>query len=270
MSQRPTLRLLAVLAHPDDESLGIGGTLAYYADQGVETYLVCATRGERGWTGPADQDPGLKALGELRTHELQGAARTLGVCEVNFLDYIDGDLDQAEPVEAIARIAGHVRRIRPQVVVTFDPTGTYGHPDHVAICQFTTAALVNAADPGYILPGGLPAYRVDKLYYYIVSPSQLDDWLRYFGEINMTVDGITRTIAPVPAWSIHASVDASAYWQQVWQAIGHHRSQIPDYDTKEIPPEAHQRLWGLQEFWRIYSTVNGGREQETDLFAGIR
>src|SRR4051812_25659316 len=154
-----TLKLLCVLAHPDDESLGNGGMLAKYGAEGVETYVLTATRGERGWFGPPEDNPGMTELGQIRESELRAAAAVLGVCEVTLLDYIDGDLDQADPAEAIAQIVAHIRRIRPQVVTTFDPSGAYGHPDHIAICQFTTAATVAAADPTY-MPGDHPAHRV--------------------------------------------------------------------------------------------------------------
>src|SRR5881227_3601511 len=103
------LKLMCVLAHPDDESLGNGGILAKYAAEGVETYLVTATRGERGWRGEAAADPGLAAFGKLREAELLAAAKILGLREVHFLDYIDGDLDQAEPASAIGKIADHLR-----------------------------------------------------------------------------------------------------------------------------------------------------------------
>ncbi|MCI0554572.1 MAG: PIG-L family deacetylase [Anaerolineae bacterium] len=72
------LKLLAVFAHPDDESMGMGGTLTKYSAQGVETYLICASRGERGWFGPEEQNPGLSALGKTRTGELENAAKKLG------------------------------------------------------------------------------------------------------------------------------------------------------------------------------------------------
>ena len=144
------LRLMCVLAHPDDESLGMGGTLAKYAAEGIETYLVTATRGERGWFGDEKEYPGLEALGKIREAELLNAARELGIREVKFLDYTDGDLDQANPAEATAKIVSHLRHVRPQVVITFDPNGAYGHPDHIAICQFTTAAVLAAADPNYL------------------------------------------------------------------------------------------------------------------------
>ena len=143
-----TEKLLCVLAHPDDESLGNGGVLAKYAAEGVETYLVTATRGERGWLGNSKEYPGPEALGRVREAELYAAAEVLGIRRVEFLDYLDGDLDQAQPAEVIARIAEHVRQIKPQVVITFGPDGGYGHPDHIAISQFTSAAVFAAANPG--------------------------------------------------------------------------------------------------------------------------
>src|SRR5580765_5358818 len=117
------LRLMAVLAHPDDESLGIGGTLAKYASEGVETYLVTATRGERGRFGESGEKPPPEVVGRVREAELREAARVLGVREVNFLDYYDGDLDQVNVAEAIARIVDHLRRVKPHVVITFGPEG---------------------------------------------------------------------------------------------------------------------------------------------------
>jgi LmbE family N-acetylglucosaminyl deacetylase len=139
------LKLLAVFAHPDDESMGLGGTLAKYSAEGVETYLVTATRGERGWFGSEETNPGFERLGEIRTQELEAAGKVLGLKEINFLNYIDGDLDQADPMEAIGRIVTHIRRIKPQVIVTFAHDGNYGHPDHIAISQFTNAGIVCAA-----------------------------------------------------------------------------------------------------------------------------
>jgi len=127
------LKLLAVFPHPDDESLGLGGTLAKYSAEGVETYLVCATRGERGWNGPEDQNPGLAALGKIREGELKCAADHLGLKEITFLGYIDGDVDQAIPQQIIAEIVTQIRRIQPQVIITFSLDGNYGHPDHIAL-----------------------------------------------------------------------------------------------------------------------------------------
>ena len=155
-----SLKLLAVFAHPDDESMGMGGTLAKYSAEGVDTHLVCASRGERGWFGPEDENPGFELLGQTRTVELQNAVNALGMKSLSFLGYIDGDVDQADHAEAISRIVTHIRRIKPQVVVTFPPDGNYGHPDHIAIGQFTSAAIVCAADSTYSDTEDLPAHRV--------------------------------------------------------------------------------------------------------------
>src|SRR5207247_2637194 len=127
------LKLMCILAHPDDESLGNGGILAKYAAEGVETYLVTATRGERGWFGDESEYPGPQALGKIREAELLAAARALGIRRVDFLDYLDGDLDQASPAEVIAKIVGQVRRVKPDVVVTFILDGAYGYTEHLAI-----------------------------------------------------------------------------------------------------------------------------------------
>src|SRR6266516_4996756 len=161
------LRLMCILAHPDDESLGTGGILAKYAAEGSGTYLVTATGGERGWQGDKRDDPGPDALGRIREAELRAAAEVLKLRSVDFLDYIDGDLDRADPAEAVAKIVGHLRRALPHVVVTFAPDGSYGHPDHIAICQFTSAAIVEAASATSPYQRDLAPHRVSKLYYMV-------------------------------------------------------------------------------------------------------
>ena len=132
------LKLLAVLAHPDDESLGFGGTLAKYAAEGVETYLVTATRGERGRFGSLGKGGDPIEVGRVREQELRAAAAVLGISEVSILNYSDGALDEVAATTAIRAVVSHIRRIQPDVVVTFGPEGAYGHPDHIAISQFTT------------------------------------------------------------------------------------------------------------------------------------
>src|SRR6187399_1043456 len=164
-------RLMAIMAHPDDESLGVGGTLAKYASEGVEVFLLTATRGEsgryRGHRPGEPEHPGALELGRVREAELRAAAAALGLLEVSLLDYHDQFLDRADPREAIAAIAGHIRRIQPDVVVTFGPDGAYGHPDHIAISQFTAAAIVAAASPGISLKDSEKAgpHSVSKFYY---------------------------------------------------------------------------------------------------------
>ncbi len=136
------LKLLCVFAHPDDESMGMGATLAKYSAEGVETSLVCATRGERGWFGPEEQNPGLAALGKLREAELRRAVETLGMqCGPLSSTTLMATWTRRMPREVIGKIVTHIRAMRPQVVVTFPPDGNYGHPDHIAISQFTSAAV---------------------------------------------------------------------------------------------------------------------------------
>ena len=143
------LKLLAVFPHPDDETLGLGSTLARYAAEGIQTYLICATHGERGWFESGGPNPGFEGVAKIRKAELDCAAKHLGIREVVMFDYLDGDVDQAKPDEIIRRIVTEVRRIKPQVAVTFPPDGIYGHPDHIALSQFTNAALICAADGTY-------------------------------------------------------------------------------------------------------------------------
>lgn len=268
------LKLMSVLAHPDDESLGMGGTLARYADQGVETYLICATRGERGRFGDAVERPPIDVVGRVREGELRAAVRELGIKELSLLDYIDADLDKADPEEAIAKIAGHIRRVRPHVITTFGPDGAYGHPDHIAISQFTIAACICAADAGYSGSSGVhvsdPPHRVDKLYYMVWTPEKMEAYKSAFRDVRIKVDGKERSSAPWPEWAITTVIETELYWPQVWRAIQCHQTQLTIYKKlNELSDQHHRQLWGYQEFIRVYSTVNGGRRVETDLFEGL-
>jgi LmbE family N-acetylglucosaminyl deacetylase len=271
---REPLRLLCVLAHPDDESLGCGGTLAKYAAEGVETYLVTATRGERGRIG-ADR-PGPEIAGPIRERELRAAAEVLGIRELALLGYLDADLDRADALEASSKIAALVRRIRPQVVVTFGADGSYGHVDHVAISQLTTAGVVAAADPTFVAAAGveLPAtaHRVSKLYWMAWNAAAYAAYQYAIdGELIARVDGVERRAVPWPDWSITARIDTRAHWETVWRAVSCHASQIANYGRiGELPPELHEGLWGNQSFYRVWSLVNGGRRREHDLFEGLR
>ena len=272
-----TRKLMAVLAHPDDECLGLGGTLATYASAGVDVSLVTATRGDRGrYRGvPAgdDRHPGAEALAHIREAELRAAAAVLGVRDVSLLDYHDQDLDGAPPRRVIADISAHLRRVRPDVVVTFGPDGAYGHPDHIAVCQFTTAATVAAADAGCVLDAAaaeLPPHAVSKLYYIAWSESTWAAYQAAVSRLFSKVDGVERQATPWPDWEITSVIDTRAVWPTVWKAVSCHESQIAGYERlKALSPEQHEALWGRQSFYRVFSRVNGGRTRETDLFEGI-
>lgn len=263
------LRLLCVLAHPDDESLGTGGVLARYASEGVETHVLTATRGEAGRYRDGTDHPGPEALGRIREEELRSAAEVLGVRTVEVLGYPDGRLDAVDAGEATRRIAEHLRRVRPQVVVTFDPYGAYGHPDHVAVCQLATAATVAAADPAGA--GGGEAHGVSKLYYMAWPPDVWEVYQATFKRLVSTVDGVERQASPWPEWSLTTVVDTADHWPTVWDAVRCHETQMRVYGALgDLDEKRHRALWGRQSFYRAFSTVNGGREREDDLFEGLR
>ena len=260
------LRLLALLAHPDDESLGFGGILAKYAAEGIETAVVTATRGDAGRfrgvkEGEGPEHPGREALARIREGELRAAAAVLGVRRLTLLGYPDGALDQIDPREVAGRMAEEIRRFRPHVVVTFGPEGGYGHPDHIAVSQLAGAAIVIAA----------PAHAVSKFYYLASPAGAMAAYQTAFKKLTSIVDGVEREANPWPEWAVTTVIDTSATWETVWKAVTCHDSQIAAYQRlRELGPEHHEALWGRQHYYRVFSTVNGGRRRETDLFEGLR
>ncbi len=265
------LRLMLVLAHPDDESLGNGGMVARYNAEGMETYLLTATRGEQGWFGPEDENPGPEALGRIREGELREAGEVLGIREVSFLDYRDGELDRAPAGEVVAKIVRHIRRIRPHVVVTFDQNGLYGHPDHIAICQHTTAAVAAAGDPAFSDPDDQRPHHVSKLYYMAWTQADVELYESAFGGLTMQVAGHRRGSAPWQHWAITTRIDATAHWRRAWEAITHHRTQLPGYQKLiGLPEGAHERLWGRPVYYRVFSRVNVPQANEEGFFEGLR
>ena len=256
------LRLMCVLAHPDDESLGTGGTLAKYAGEGVETYVLTATRGERGRFLEGVERPAPEVVGATREAELHAAANELGVRETTLLEFPDGGLDAVDPVRVQRVIVDHLHRIRPQVVVTFGPEGAYGHPDHIAISQLTTAAVVRATQEGY---------AVSKLYYIAWSVATWAAYQAALKKLTVMVDGVERQVVPTPEWEVTTRIDTSSVWPAVWRAVQCHRTQMSIFkNLSALPPEHHRALWGVQEFYRAFSLVNGGRRRESDLFDGLR
>lgn len=268
------LRLLAILAHPDDETLGVGGVLARYAAEGVEVHLVTATRGEGGrFRGVKEGHghPGREKLASIREQELHAAAAILGIRSITLLGYGDGRLDEADPREALGRVSAEIRRLRPHVVITFPPDGGYGHPDHIAICQLATAGIVLAAAPG---PGDAPTsapHAVSKLYYFVSSPAHWDAYQAAFKKLTSLVDGVERQAQPWPDWMITTVIDTRAHWERVQRAVDCHDSQVAAYESlRKLGPEHREALWGRKEFYRALSLVNGGRAREDDLFEGLR
>jgi LmbE family N-acetylglucosaminyl deacetylase len=268
----PSLRLMCVLAHPDDESLATGGVLAQCALEGVATYVLTATRGERGRYGDGTSSPGPEVVGAAREAELRAAGAELGLREVIVLGYPDGALDTVDHREATARIAGHLRRVRPHVVITFGPEGAYGHTDHIAISQLTVAAVACAADPHYVAEGSDdPAHRVSKLYFIAWSPEKWAAYQAALKKLVFKVDGQERQATAWPTWAITTVVDTSRVWPTAWRAVSCHQTQMSIYSRlAELGDEHHRALWGTQEFYRVFSSVNGGRVRESSLLEGLR
>jgi len=171
-------KMLVVVAHPDDETFGMGGTLALYAHLGVEIHLICATRGEVGEV-EAEKLEGFSSISELREHELRCAVEVLGLWKVHFLGYRDSGMAGSDenkhpdafinaPMNDVAEnIAVLMREIKPDVVLTFDPIGGYMHPDHIAAHKATVTAFHLASDKSFIT-SQLKPFKPKKLYFHTI------------------------------------------------------------------------------------------------------
>jgi LmbE family N-acetylglucosaminyl deacetylase len=234
--------LLSVLAHPDDETFGMGGTLALYARRDVNVHLICATRGELGDIDP-EYTERIKSAACLRTQELRCAADVLGIDELHFLNYRDSGMPgseanqhpkalAAQPVEQVAQEVAHlIRKNKPDVVITFDPIGGYRHPDHIAMHQATVRAFSLAADPDFSDPEGLAPFQPDRLYYHTINRSFLKAvvWvLRLIGQDphrfgrNKDIDLVSITDVDFPT---HVKVDYSPVKDVRKEATACHASQ---------------------------------------------
>src|SRR5262249_28456473 len=145
-----------------------------------------------------------------------------------------------------------------------------GHPDHIAVSQFTAAAVVCAADPGYRTDDGShidasAPHRVSKFYYLAWRTAKWEAYQAAFRKVTSMVDGIERQATPWPDWAVTTEIDTSAFWPIVWKAVCCHQTQMSIYERlKDLTEEQQKALWGSQEFYRAYSSVNGGRKLETD------
>src|SRR5262249_12650494 len=155
-------------------------------------------------------------------------------------------------------------RVRPQVVITFGPDGAYGHPDHIAISQLTTSAIVCAADPAMSASAGAAPHSVAKLYFIAWSAPKWAAYETALRKLVCHVDGEERQVVPWPAWGITTVLDTREVWPVVWRAVSCHQTQMAIFKKLALLPEEHQQsLWGTQEFYRVFSTVNGGRMKES-------
>lgn len=289
MSPSHRFTLMAVFAHPDDESFGTGGSLARYgADPEVRVVLVCATRGEAGEIS----DPKLATpenLAKVREQELRCACRALGVDELHFLGYWDsgmaGTPENLEPRalamadfdEAVGKIVAHIRREKPDVVVTFDESGGYGHPDHIAIHYHTKAAFAAAADPSQYpeqIEAGLEPHQARKLYYTAIPQRFFRAVVAKMQELDMEVpqrylDRLEERIG-LPDDACTTDIYVKEYWDTKRAAVDCHATQLnPDSIFAALPPDIMRELSAWECFQLAESQV-GEDGQVHDLLAGLR
>lgn len=266
--------LLAVLAHPDDESFGMGGTLALYASRGYEVYLICATRGEVG-TVDAHFLQGFASIAELRESELRCAAAQLGLKEVFFLDYHDSGMTTSDdpqaqinaPLEEVAgRVLEIMRRLQPTVLLTFDPIGGYRHPDHIHIHQATVMAMERALAEGFgparlyfhTIPRGFLRFGVRLIRLLGGDPTR---WGRN-KDINLA------SLAEVD-FPTHVRLDYRAVAEKKTLASACHASQGGSQMRRGFIGWVF-RLFGESEtFMQAYPPLTGKPPLSRDLFAGL-
>jgi N-acetyl-1-D-myo-inositol-2-amino-2-deoxy-alpha-D-glucopyranoside deacetylase len=286
MNQNITQKtLLAVLAHPDDETFGMGGTLALYAKRGVQVHLICATRGESGDVDPRYLDK-YASVADRRVAELKCASVILGLTSVQFLDYRDsgmqGSLDNQHPKalaaapvdEVAAKVAHLIRSLCPQVVVTFDPVGGYGHPDHIAIHNATVRAFDLAGDPGW--EDELPPHKPQKLYFHVIPRGLLRFAVRVmpifgrdprrFGR-NQDIDLVE--LVGDEDFPVHAKINCREVRRRKEEATACHTSQLDEGMSRRSLVYWILRWYDRYEyFMRAFPEPNPDK-CEKDLFKGL-
>lgn len=274
--------LLAVLAHPDDESFGMGGTLALYASRGVEVHLVCATRGE---VGQVDDEhmKGFASIGEMREAELRCAAGILGLKGVHFLGYrdsgmpgmLENDHPDAQVQHSVDEVAGkvvhYIRMLKPDVVLTFDPIGGYRHPDHIHIQQATALAFEKAAD-GSFHPEAGPPYSPGALYFHTIPRGFLKfavRLLRLFGKDpsrwgkNGDIDLASIAALDFPT---HVRIDIRPVLEKKEAASDCHSSQGGGQMRRGLAGRVMRLFGGYETFMRAYPQVKERHILVTDIF----
>ena len=275
MSNKP-LTLMAVHAHPDDEASGTGGMLARYAAEGIRTVLVTCTDGRCG-DGPGGVKPGEPghdpaAVAAARRTELEASCAILGVSDLELLGYADSGMvgwatNEAPgsfwstPVEEPAeRLAELIDRYQPDVVVTYDPNGFYGHPDHIQAHRITTAALARTGSTA-------------KVYWTTIPHSTMAKFAEMAREAGMDMgDDAAPGDFPemgLPDDQVTTWVDVTAFAEKKFAALGAHASQEETMPFLSMGVEAFAAVMGVETFVRVDDSTNAAA-REDDLFAGLR
>jgi len=277
------LGLLGVFAHPDDEQL-MGGVFAQAASEGIRTGLICATRGELGEiASPELATP--ENLGQVRENELRAASAVLGIKYLWFLDYRDsgmmgteGNSDpesfyKVEEEEATGKVVKIIRSFKPTVMVTFDPTGGYGHPDHITICRIATAAF-HAAGNSTIYPDAGEAWQPARLFYSGFPRGQMErfsDMLDEMGVENF-MGMVDRSKFGLDDATVSNQVNVGDWVRIKEKSLQHHRTQLnPDNIFNKMPKEWMDKFRTTEYFALAAGTpLPDTEDARTDLFAGLR
>jgi LmbE family N-acetylglucosaminyl deacetylase len=274
MSERP-LTLMAVHAHPDDEAIGTGGILAKYSAEGVRTVLVTCTNGELGdapGIKPGEEGHDTAQVVATRRKELEASCEVLGVSHLEMLGYHDSGMEGwpqnndpgsfwRTPVEEPAgRLADLMRKYEPQVVVTYDEYGFYGHPDHIQANRVTQAALNE---------WGVPT----KLYYTAIAKSRLRGFRQMLDEAGIEV-GPPPEVEEDPNFGtedelITTVIDCSAVTDRKYASLEAHASQGENIFFLQMGQELFAQVMGSESFVRVLDST-GAPVPEDDLFAGLR
>ena len=277
-------RMLLSFAHPDDESFGSGGLIAKYVAQGSDVYLICATNGDVGTVKPEFLD-GYSSIAERRLAELDCASAQLGFKQVFTFGYKDSGmmgsatsrgpacLWQAPQSDVTRRVVEVIRRVQPQVVITFNEYGGYGHPDHIAIQRATHDAFALAGDESYVTPG-LPPYAPQKLYYTGIPTALLRlgiAMMRLRGQdprrvgVNRDIDlqAVLDHVEPA-----HTRIDIRDYYAAWDAASACHASQLGGRSLS-LPLWPRKTPAPPQGVARAHPVPASARADETDVFAGV-
>ncbi len=270
-------RLLVSYAHPDDESFGLGSVIGKYTAEGAEVSLICATNGDVGTVAP-ERLQGYNSVAELRLAELDCAAQVLGFKEVITFGYRDSgmmhsaDNDHPEslwqaPLDVLTdKVADVMRRLQPQVIITFDPFGGYGHPDHIKIHKATLAAYETLkAEP----------LHPQKLYYAAFPRALIRlgvGLVRLRGQdprrmgTNKDLDLQAVLDATLPT---HTRIDVSGYYEIGMRAAACHASQISPRPSIPGARRIERMISSNASFTRVDPPPRPGEPLERDLFAGV-
>jgi LmbE family N-acetylglucosaminyl deacetylase len=276
------LSVLAVFAHPDDEGFGCGGALAMLVARGARVTLVCATNGDVGEIS----DPALatlETLARVRQEELRRAMAVTGIEDLRFLGYRDSgmagaadnhhpeSLHQAEPDRVVAQLAGIIREVRPEAVITHDPTGGYGHPDHIAVHQHVSRAFSLAGAPACTdLPGqGSPPWKPRLLYYVCFPRSNFRRMWQQMLDAGITPPFASLKVDTVgsPDEAVTTILDVSDFVGVKIASLECHRTQIdPKGPFSRLPPGFMREIMST-EYFTLAAPC--GATAENDLLAGL-